>query len=53
MGSRLEVETRPDWGTRFFFELELPLANPPVGADHTEERRAALPAEFELVILFL
>ena len=26
MGSRLEVETRPNWGTRFFFELELPLA---------------------------
>jgi len=23
MGSRLEVETRPKWGTRFFFELEL------------------------------
>lgn len=26
MGSRLEVETRPNWGTRFFFELDLPLA---------------------------
>jgi signal transduction histidine kinase len=26
MGSKLEVETRPNWGTRFFFELELPLA---------------------------
>ncbi len=24
MGSTLEVETRPRWGTRFFFELELP-----------------------------
>lgn len=24
MGSRLEVETRPRWGTRFYFELELP-----------------------------
>jgi signal transduction histidine kinase len=23
MGSRLEFETRPDWGTRFYFELEL------------------------------
>jgi signal transduction histidine kinase len=26
MGSRLEVETRPKWGTRFHFELELPPA---------------------------
>ena len=26
MGSRLEVETRPDWGTRFYFTLELPPA---------------------------
>jgi signal transduction histidine kinase len=24
MGSQLKVETRPDWGTRFFFELSLP-----------------------------
>ena len=24
MGSELRFETRPDWGTRFFFELELP-----------------------------
>ncbi|MGH7506160.1 MAG: sensor histidine kinase [Longimicrobiales bacterium] len=24
MGSTLEVESRPGWGTRFFFELELP-----------------------------
>ncbi len=24
MGSELRVETRPDWGTRFFFELDLP-----------------------------
>jgi signal transduction histidine kinase len=24
MGSRLEVETRPRWGTRFHFELDLP-----------------------------
>lgn len=24
MGSTLEVETRPKWGTRFYFELELP-----------------------------
>jgi signal transduction histidine kinase len=24
MGSELRVETRPNWGTRFFFELELP-----------------------------
>ena len=23
MGSRLEVETRPGWGTRFYFELDL------------------------------
>jgi two-component system sensor histidine kinase EvgS len=27
MGSTLEVETRPEWGTRFHFELELPSAN--------------------------
>jgi signal transduction histidine kinase len=26
MGSKLEVETRPNWGTRFYFELNLPLA---------------------------
>lgn len=26
MGSKLEVETRPNWGTRFYFELDLPLA---------------------------
>ncbi|MCI0433642.1 MAG: HAMP domain-containing histidine kinase, partial [Gemmatimonadetes bacterium] len=26
MGSRLEAETRPGWGTRFYFELELPVA---------------------------
>ena len=24
MGSELKVESRPDWGTRFFFELDLP-----------------------------
>lgn len=24
MGSDLELETRPDWGTRFFFSLDLP-----------------------------
>jgi signal transduction histidine kinase len=31
MGSRLEYETRPGWGTRFFFELDLPpiVAPPP------------------------
>jgi signal transduction histidine kinase len=26
MGSELEVETRPGWGTRFHFEIELPPA---------------------------
>jgi signal transduction histidine kinase len=26
MGSTLDVETAPDWGTRFFFVLELPFA---------------------------
>ncbi|HEX5385173.1 MAG TPA: HAMP domain-containing sensor histidine kinase [Gemmatimonadales bacterium] len=26
MGSTLDVETMPDWGTRFYFTLELPLA---------------------------
>lgn len=24
MGSKLELETKPNWGTRFYFELELP-----------------------------
>ena len=28
MGSKLQVETRPSWGTRFFFELDLPPATP-------------------------
>jgi signal transduction histidine kinase len=28
MGSRLELETRPRWGARFFFELELPPVHP-------------------------
>ncbi|HYK83511.1 MAG TPA: HAMP domain-containing sensor histidine kinase [Gemmatimonadales bacterium] len=27
MGSELEVETRPGWGTRFFFALNCPVAN--------------------------
>lgn len=27
MASDLKVETRPDWGTRFFFELDLPPAS--------------------------
>jgi signal transduction histidine kinase len=26
MGSELKVETRPDWGSRFYFELDLPVA---------------------------
>ena len=26
MGARLEAETRPGWGTRFYFDLDLPLA---------------------------
>lgn len=26
MGSKLQLETRPDWGTRFYFELEMPPA---------------------------
>jgi len=26
MGSDLQVETGPSWGTRFFFEVALPLA---------------------------
>ncbi|HWV56370.1 MAG TPA: HAMP domain-containing sensor histidine kinase [Longimicrobiales bacterium] len=28
MGSELQMETRPGWGTRFYFELELPRAEP-------------------------
>lgn len=28
MGSELQLETRPEWGTRFFFELFLPSARP-------------------------
>lgn len=27
MGSKLEYETRPDWGTRFYFTIELPTAD--------------------------
>lgn len=27
MGSELEVETRPNWGTRFFFEVDCPPAS--------------------------
>ena len=27
MGAELQVETRPDWGTKFFFELDLPPAS--------------------------
>jgi signal transduction histidine kinase len=27
MDSELQVESRPDWGTRFFFELDCPLAS--------------------------
>ena len=33
LGSSLQVETRPKWGTRFFFELELP-PGPESGQDH-------------------
>jgi signal transduction histidine kinase len=29
MGSTLEVETAPGYGTRFFFTLDLPLAGEP------------------------
>jgi signal transduction histidine kinase len=28
MGSELQLETRPGWGTRFFFEVELPPVRP-------------------------
>jgi len=28
MGSELQLETRPDWGTRFFFTLDLPPVSP-------------------------
>ncbi len=28
LGSELQLETRADWGTRFFFELKLPAADP-------------------------
>jgi signal transduction histidine kinase len=28
MGATLEVESRPGWGTRFYFELELPPGPP-------------------------
>ena len=27
MGSELQIETRPSWGTRFYFELDLPITN--------------------------
>jgi len=26
MGGELKVESRPDWGTRFYFEISLPPA---------------------------
>jgi signal transduction histidine kinase len=29
MGSELYVETRPEWGTRFYFELDLPVYSSP------------------------
>lgn len=28
MGSELQVETRPGWGTRFYFELDMPSGDP-------------------------
>jgi signal transduction histidine kinase len=28
MGAELEIETRESWGTRFYFELDLPAADP-------------------------
>jgi len=29
MGSQLQVETRRGWGTRFYFDLNLPVCAPP------------------------
>jgi signal transduction histidine kinase len=29
MGSELKFETKPDWGTRFFFEVNMPPASHP------------------------
>jgi signal transduction histidine kinase len=40
MGSELQVETRPGWGTRFSFILDLPRCPEP-GAGHLAERAAA------------
>ena len=38
MGSTLQVESRPDWGTRFFFELELPPYSSPRNTPHPTAR---------------
>ena len=38
MGSELQVESRPGWGTRFFFELELP---PYASPRHTPPQAAS------------
>jgi signal transduction histidine kinase len=37
MGSELEVETRPGWGTRFHFQLDLPLSSAPPFSQGPEE----------------
>jgi signal transduction histidine kinase len=42
MGSRLEFETGPQWGTRFFFELDLPPACPLVPQHHHPSPRGRL-----------
>jgi len=44
MGSELEVETRRGWGTRFFFELTMPVCAPmhdSRGADRVERPRTS------------
>ena len=49
MGADLKVETRPGWGTRFYFELALPACPEPGAATRPERRksrrRAGLRAE--------
>src|SRR5882762_6682177 len=40
MGSELQVESRRGWGTRFFFELELPPYSSPRNTPHSARRKS-------------
>jgi signal transduction histidine kinase len=43
MGSELQLESRNDWGTRFFFELDLPLVNYSLAIDTPSEALGRAP----------